>query len=175
MSKSWRSYEEVATYLLDKFSSEFGLSFVEGKQKIKGQRSQTGWEIDAKGCRASEDGFIIIECKRYTTSKQNQEKVAGLAYKIIDTGAKGGILVSPLGFQSGAKIVANSENIIEVHLNENSTASEFSMRFLNKVMAGLHEYITATDSVKVTKSRACEKCGKHFVFKNNEKICPECL
>jgi hypothetical protein len=41
-----------------------------------------------------------------------------LAYRIIDTGADGGILVSPLGLQEGAERVAAAENIISVRLNE---------------------------------------------------------
>ena len=45
---SWKSYEEVATYLLDKFSDDFGLDHVEGKQKVEGKRSGTKWTIDAK-------------------------------------------------------------------------------------------------------------------------------
>jgi hypothetical protein len=33
--KAWRDYEEVARYLLNRFAKEFGLEFVEGKQKIQ--------------------------------------------------------------------------------------------------------------------------------------------
>ena len=58
---SWRSYEEVAVYLLNQFAHEFSLERVEGKQKIKGKRSATEWEIDAKGVRKGGEGFIVIE------------------------------------------------------------------------------------------------------------------
>src|SRR5215210_705819 len=95
----WESYEQVAAYLLNQFASEFGLERVEGKQKVVGQRSGTDWEIDAKGFRSGDTGFVIVECRRYTTSKQNQGKVGALAYSIIDSGAEGGIIVSPLGLQ----------------------------------------------------------------------------
>jgi len=57
--KKWESYQEVATYLLDKFAREFGLNRVEGKQKIQGQYSGTEWEIDAKGVREGNEGFVI--------------------------------------------------------------------------------------------------------------------
>src|ERR1700675_4241463 len=90
----WKRYEEVARDLLNRFAQEFGLKFVEGKQRIQGLRSGTAWEIDAKGVAGGEEGFFIVECRRYTTSKQNQEKVSALAYRISDTGAVGGILVS---------------------------------------------------------------------------------
>lgn len=95
----WMRYEEVATYLLNRFAKEFGLKFVEGKQHIQGQRSGTTWEIDAKGIAEGDEGFFLVECRRYITSKQSQEKTGALAYRIIDTGAVGGIIVSPWDFK----------------------------------------------------------------------------
>jgi hypothetical protein len=47
---SWRSYEEVAQYLLGQMAALFGLGRVEGKQLIAGA-SGTSWEIDAKGAK----------------------------------------------------------------------------------------------------------------------------
>jgi hypothetical protein len=149
--KKWESYEEVATHLLDKFANEFGLDRVEGKQKIKGQRSGTEWEIDAKGAREGNEGFVIVECRRWTTSKQSQEKIGSLAYRIIDSGAEGGILVSTLGVQEGAKKIADAENIIEVQLTSDSTPYEYLMRFLTKVMLGVQETVNVKDSVVVIK------------------------
>ena len=90
MTKRWESYEEVATHLLSQFTQELGLDRVEGKQEVVGQRSDTTGEIDAKRVRQGNTGFGIVECRRYATSKQNQEKAAALAYRIIDAGANGG-------------------------------------------------------------------------------------
>jgi len=90
--KVWSTYEEVATYLLDRNAKEFGLEKVEGKQSVLGQRSGTNWVIDAKGIKDDGIGFVIVECRRYTTSKQNQEKIGALAYRIIDTGLLVGLL-----------------------------------------------------------------------------------
>lgn len=145
----WESYEEVAAYLLDQFASEFGLDRVEGKQEILGQRSETTWEIDAKGVRQDNTGFLIVECRRHTTSKQSQEKVGALAYRIIDTGAAGGIIVSPLGLQEGAEKVATAENIVSMQLDENSTRHEYVLRFLNKVMVGLTDSFSFRDSLEI--------------------------
>ena len=147
MSQKWKSYEQVATHLLDLFASDFGLDRVEGKQHVEGHHSGTKWEIDAKGVCNGNDGFINVECRRYTTSKQNQEKTGALAYRIIDTGADGGILVSPLGLQEGAERLAKAENIVEVRLDENSTNHEYLMKFLNKTMIGLHDTISVSDDV----------------------------
>ena len=141
MNTSWQNYEEVAKFLLNQFAIEFGLDKVEGKQLIPGNRSGTQWEIDAKGFKQNNEGFIIVECRRYTKSKQNQEKLASLAYRIIDTRAVGGIIVSPLGVQEGAALVAKTENIQVVHLNENCTKREFVLRFLNLIMIGVESRI----------------------------------
>lgn len=136
--KMWETYEEVATYLLNEIATEFGLDRFEGKQKVLGKRSGTEWEIDAKGIDGGDEIFFIVECRRYTTSRQNQEKVGGLAYRIIDTGAKGGIVVSPLGLQEGAVKLAQAENIYNVLLDKNSTRSEYVLKFFEQMRVGKH-------------------------------------
>lgn len=89
--------------LVEKNKNEHKLDSIEGKQKLVGRDTGTEWEIDAKGVVEGGDGIVLIECRRYTTSKQNQEKIAAIAYRIYDTKAKGGIMVSPPGLQAGAK------------------------------------------------------------------------
>jgi len=124
--KLWSSYEEVAQYLLNQFSQTFDLGVVEGKQIIPG-KSGTNWEIDAKGIKISNDGFIIIECRRYTKSRLNQESIGALAYRIYDTGADSGIIVSPLSLQKGAEIVSSHEGIKHVILDPRSTTSDYML------------------------------------------------
>ena len=152
--RAWENYEQVAAFLLDQIAAELGLERVEGKQNVYGSRSLTSWEIDGKGVKIGGEGFVIIECRRHTTSRQSQEKVAALAYRLIDTGASGGILVSPLGFQEGAKKVAAAENIQEVFMNANSTTTDYVLRFLNKIFVGLSDAVTITDTLNVTVIRA---------------------
>lgn len=144
----------MAVYLLDQMTGELGLERVEGEQDVFGSRSSTTWEIDGKGVKLGGEGFVIVECRRYTTSRQSQEKIAALAYRIMDTGAAGGILVSPLGFQEGAKKVAAAENIQEVLMDADSTRTEYMLRFLNRMFVGVSETITITDSATVTVIRA---------------------
>jgi len=173
---NWKTYEEVAAYLLNMFAEHFGLARVEGKQSIPGgKRSKTEWTIDAKGICQGNEAFVIIECRRHTTSRQDQEQLAALAYRIMDTGAQGGIVVSPLGFQSGAKKVAQAEGIVHVELNEESTPTEFAMRFLNKVFVGINEPYVAKDHFEVELvSRVCKVCGEKFSVKANERTCSAC-
>ena len=69
--KSWESYEEVARHILHQCSKEFGLSDVEGKQVLPGE-SGTKWEIEGKGIKENDTGFVIIECRRYTKDRIKQ-------------------------------------------------------------------------------------------------------
>jgi len=134
--KPFESYEKVAQYLLGKLAEHFGFEDVEGKQHVAG-KSGTRWEIDAKGVAHGKEGFVIIECRRYSRSRIKQEAIGGLAYRISDTGAVGGIIVSPLPLQKGAKILAEYENIKHVQLDENSTNTDYILNFLNTVFVGV--------------------------------------
>ncbi len=174
MAGKWQTYEDVAKYLLNKCAQEFGLSRVEGKQTVPGLRSNTEWEIDAKGISEKGEGFVIIECRRYTTSRQNQEKIGSLAYRILDTGAEGGIIVSPLGLQEGAEKVARAERIVNVQLSPDSTPHEFAMQFLDKIFLGFEERVVVRDEFSVEIIRVCSKCGEKFSVAEDEHVCPKC-
>ena len=141
--KPWESYEEVATYLLNQFADHFGLECVEGKQCIPG-KCGTEWEIDAKGVASNGEGFLIVECRRHTKSRLNQESLAGLAFRIQDTGANGGIIVSPLDLQLGAKKVAAYTNVQHANLDPNSTNVNFLLKFLNKIFIGAGVSVVAS-------------------------------
>jgi hypothetical protein len=147
-TKVWQSYEEVAQYLLNQFAEHFELGHVEGKQIAVGN-SGAEWEIDAKGVSDGGEAFFVIECRRYTRSHLNQESMAALAFRIQDTGAKGGIVVSPLELQRGAKKVAAFANIQHVTLDPQSTTSDYMLRFLNQVFIGVSDSVTVTDSVHI--------------------------
>jgi hypothetical protein len=79
-SMKWQTYEQVAQYLLNEFAVHFGLGRVEGKQIVLGE-SGIGWEIDAKGVGDNGKGFLVIECRRYS-SRLKQKDLAALAYTI---------------------------------------------------------------------------------------------
>jgi hypothetical protein len=158
MTKKWESYEQVARHLLDQMASAFGLERVEEKQAVVGLRSGTSYVIDAKGVIEGGQRFVIIECRRFTTSRQKQEQVGGLAYRIIDAGAAGGILVTPLGLQEGAAKIASAEHIISVQLAENSTTTDYVLKFLNQLHAGASKRINVTErAVAVLRNEATGK------------------
>lgn len=88
--------------------------------------------------------------KRQRRSKGlNQEALGALAYRISDTGAVGGIIVSPLPLQDGAKKVAEATNIVHVLLDPDSTPEDFAMSFFDKIFVGKGERIPISEHVKV--------------------------
>ena len=147
-SHQWRSYEEVAAYLLNKFAEHFALGRFEEKQILPGL-SGTSWEIDAKGVNDADGSIVVVECKRYNRNV-TQETIAGLAYRIKDLRATGGIVVTTIGLQAGASLVATHEDIITVILDQNSTTTDYMMRFLNKVCLGLEDRLHLTDALTIT-------------------------
>ncbi len=149
MAKQFETYEQVAQHLLNCFASEFGLSCVEGKPQVKGEQSGVKWTIDAKGIRIGADGFVTVECRRYTSSRLKQEHLAAIAFRIADTGAKGGIVVSPLELQRGARKLAQAKGITEVRLNSGCNCQEFVLSFLNKVMIGVCDSVAITESISI--------------------------
>lgn len=133
---AWRTYEEVAVYLLNRFAAALGLEEVQGSQVVRGRSTGTTWRIEGKGVQSEGWGFLVVECRRYTTQKLKQESVAALTYRIQDTGAVGGILVTPIGLQEGAAKVAAAGKIIPVVLNADSTTTDHVLQFLNRTMIG---------------------------------------
>lgn len=146
-SERWENYEEVAAFLLGKIRAELQLSSVEGKQKLAGESGAT-WEVDAKGVRRDDGGVVLIECKRHKR-RVDQDTVATLAFRIRDLGASGGILVSPMGLQTGARMVAEATQIVEVRLDPESTNTEYMISFLNRMFVGVADFATFTDHATV--------------------------
>lgn len=174
MASNWEKYEEVATYLLGKIKQELKLDSVEGKQKLLGRETGTEWEVDAKGVVEESSGIVIIECRQYRKSKQDQDKMAAFAYRIKDTKSEGGIIVSPTGLQSGAKKVAEANNIQSIELDANSTMENFIIKFLNKIFVGATLKMEISVRASATIIKKCQTCGNFFEQINNELFCPKC-
>jgi len=144
--KDWERYEQAAQFLLNEFAIHFGLGRVEGKQLVPGE-SGTEWEIDAKGVKIDGEGFLIVECRRWT-SRLPRKEVAALVGSIKDTRAQGGILVTPLKLQRGAQQLAEHEVIHHVILDKDSTNEAYVIEFLGKVIMGFTENLAISDSFR---------------------------
>jgi hypothetical protein len=97
---------------------------------------------------------VVIEYRRYPKDRIKQESVSGIAFRIIDTDASGGIIVTPVGLQEGADEVARSQNIETLILHPESTMSNYVAQYLQKIMAGITDSICIHDEVQVEVVRA---------------------
>jgi len=147
--KRWKTYEEITKHIINDIRKHLGLNRVEEKQRRKGLNSNTDWEIDAVAYDDKSEGLVLIECRFRSKSKINQEAIAGLAYRIKDTGAERGIIVTTIGLQEGAKKVAKAEKIAELKIDPNSTDENYIASLANIIFAKFTEYIKIRDHVVV--------------------------
>jgi hypothetical protein len=153
--KEWETYEQVTRQILEQVGVLLGLELerVEGKQKLVG-KSGMEWTIDGKGVKTEDGAIVVIECRRYPDDRIKAEAMGAFAYRIKDLGAAGGYMVTPIGFQDGADKIAKYEGIHEIRLDADSTATDFTVEFLDKVVHGrsatlkLNLRISATASVR---------------------------
>ena len=147
MPAAWSIYEGTARKVLADLRQVLGISVVEGKQSLEGV-SGTSWEIDAKAWCEGSDGFLIVEVRRHTTVGLKQEDVAAIAYRIRDVGGSGGVIVSPLPMQKGARLVAASADISHLRLSPESTTETYLAEFMGRRFIG----VSASDSIRFTDS-----------------------
>ncbi len=133
MSTEWKTYEEVARYILNEQREFFGLDRVEGKQDIPAVNG-TKYEIDVVGYRKGDEGLVIFECRDYG-KRLDQEAIGAFAYRIQVTRAEKGYVVTPIGLQTGAKLVAEYEKIGQITIPRGATAENYIVRFLNNVLS----------------------------------------
>ncbi|MES2126549.1 MAG: hypothetical protein V4463_04700 [Pseudomonadota bacterium] len=144
---AWTIYEDAARRVVSDLRNELDISVVEGKQVLVG-KSSAEWEIDAKAWCTDGENFLVIEARRHTSSGQKQEALAAIAYRIQDVGANGGIVISPLPLQTGARAVAAFEGIAEITLAPDSTCESYLAEFMGRryLGASVIERVYASDT-----------------------------
>lgn len=152
MSRESDHYEAVTRQILHNLREHLGLDSIRGKAKYAGHRSGTKWEIDGTCYRAATGTFVLIECRKYTEDRVKQGEVGDLAYRIADVGADEGLIVTPIGFQEGARLVARAERIGLVRLNAEATESDYVLEIAGQLFSGfsLYENVAGKDSVLVS-------------------------
>lgn len=136
MKPDWRRYEEAARTILANIGHALGITSVGPKQKMPGA-SGTEWELDARAWAEGEEGFLVVEVRRYATSRLKQEDMAAIAFRVEDVGASGGIIVSPLPPQRGAAIIAKSKGLKCVTISLDSTAETYLAEFMGRKFHGV--------------------------------------
>jgi hypothetical protein len=142
-----KPYEEVSRQILHEQREYFDLERVEGKQDVPALNG-TSYEIDAVAYRKGDEMLVLFEC-RDRNKRLDQEAVNGFAYRILRTQAATGYIVTPIGLQAGAKLVADYEKIDQIIIPRGATPENYVVRFLNHVLAKVTDHIGFQDVCKV--------------------------
>lgn len=130
-TKKWENYEQVAGQLLRDIKDRLSLSRIEPKQKRTGDA--TDWEVDVVAYEAHTEKLILVECK-LLSYRVDQRTMGSFAYSIKDSGAKGGIFVTTIGFQTGARKIANKEKIAQIILRGDSDVDNYVAELMNHIV-----------------------------------------
>lgn len=136
MQPNWLLYEDAARSVLNNIGAALGISGIGPKVKMAGA-SGTDWELDATAWVEGQDGFLVIEIRRYATSRLKQEDMGAFAFRVHDVGASGGIIVSPLPLQRGAAVIAKSQGFTSVTLSKDSTPETYLAEFMGQKFQGV--------------------------------------
>jgi restriction system protein len=106
MQPKWKTYQEQAA----QFFTHLGL-LAAIEERISGVRGEHNVDVLVTGKVHGLDLRWIVECKDWA-SNVPKEKVLALFAIVQDTGADKGILLSEVGFQSGAIKVSRNTNVL---------------------------------------------------------------
>jgi hypothetical protein len=175
MSKDSDHYEQVTRAILEDLREHLGLTRVMPKGTFDGA-SGTEWQIDASSYRAKTGALVLVECRRKTTSRIKQEEVAGFAYRIRDIGAGEGLMVTPIGYQTGAQLVASAEKIGTATLNADATATDYLITIGERLFRGLSAQDSGVGADRVAFiERRCGTCGEQLEPRGDGQFaCPRC-
>ena len=122
--QTWERYEDVARQLIDDIKSYLGVSMVNPDKKEFQKKDGGICEIDVSAYDMGDGKLVLVEC-RNRKKRLSQEEVHGFAYRIQQTNAKRGIIITPIGLQKGARIAADGARIGLVKLEPNSTPDNY--------------------------------------------------
>jgi len=150
---NWKMYQKQAA----KFFTELGLSATEEKE-IQGVRGKHKVDVFVTGIVHGLDIKWIIECKQWS-SNVPKEKVLALLSIVQDIGADKGILLSEVGFQSGAIRMSRNTNILLTSLAD--LREEIKDTLVETLISTLHWRLTKV-SKKLSALHRLEK-DKYFI------------
>ena len=106
------------------------------------------WDIEVAGYKQGSRRLILVECKNRSRNIE-PEQAGGFAYRIEDTGAERGYLVTPLdkGLSKGAQEIADYEQIRHIQVARESTPDDYVMRCADNLFVGVSDTLRLTDEV----------------------------
>jgi len=134
MKPSWKTYQQQAA----EFFTTIGLSAAV-EEPVQGIRVKHKVDVFVTGKVHGLDLRWVVECKQWS-SNVPKEKVLALLAIVQDIGADKGILLSEVGFQSGAIKAARSTNLLLTSIADLKEDLKESM--LETIISSLHWRLT---------------------------------
>ena len=135
MRKEDKAYEIATVTILNHLREKLAFERAIGSTRLRGV-SGTEWNLDAVCYGKGSVRIVLVECRRKAKRRVEQEEMAGFAYRVRDVGASAGLVVTPIGFQRGAKAVAKYEKIGMATLNPEATEQDYALRIAEQLFAG---------------------------------------
>lgn len=86
--------------------------------------------------------------------------MGGFAYRITSIGAESGLMVTPIGYQAGARLIAQHERIGLATLNADATEDEFLLTVADQLYRGLKSTDQGHGVDEVASvARRCGRCN----------------
>lgn len=136
MSGTSDRFEQTVRSILQQCRNALGYSHVDPKGKLPG-KSGTKWEIDATAYLATSGDMVIVECRWRSTKKIDQEQIGALVFRVQDTGAVAGLMVTTIGLQKGAALVAAASQIGVAKLDPDATEREYVLELAGRLFHGI--------------------------------------
>lgn len=153
MQSDWKVYQQQVA----QFFTDLGLSATVEKE-IQGARGKHKVDVFVTGRVHSFDLRWIIECK-YWSSNIPKEKALALLSIVQDIGADKGILLSEIGFQSGAIRSSRNTNILLTSLAD--LKEEMRESFVETIISSLHWRLTKVSNALSALHRIKEKESRY--------------
>ena len=134
MESKWKAYQKDAA----QFFANLGLSTAI-EEPVSGVRGTHQIDVLVTGKVHGLSVRWVVECKHWA-SNVTKEKVLALLAVVQDIGADKGILLSEMGFQSGAIRMSKNTNLLLTSLAD--LREEIKATFAETVIASLHWRIT---------------------------------
>jgi hypothetical protein len=136
MSASSDRFEQTVRNILEQCRDALGYSRVDPKGKLPG-RSGTEWEIDSTAYLATSGDMVLVECRWRSKKRIDQEQIGGLVFRVQDTGAVAGLMVTSIGLQKGAELVAQANQIGIAKINPDATDRDYVLDIAGRLFHGI--------------------------------------
>ncbi|MCI0453627.1 MAG: hypothetical protein L0Y68_01375 [Candidatus Dadabacteria bacterium] len=144
----WRTYEDASKQLLKYIKDQ--LLFNDTIDNMEARESwKAGLEVDIVAFRAGIEGLISASCNLWKHPPAHGGSLTKFYYSIKYSNESDDIIVSVIGLQEVAGIMAKAEKITEIKIDFSSSNENFIARMLSHVFAKVKGRIAVRNNLRI--------------------------